>query len=184
MKVNIGCGGWPLPGFVNVDNLSTTAADVLADASQFLPFVDSSIEEVYAGHFLEHLTLTDADWFLKECQRVLKPGGVLAVVVPDMRAVLERYVNGKEQLVEFIPSSVSGRVWVNTTDLDDVCAGFIYSTLQESQHRHCYDSVTLRRKLERSGFTVEKEINRWFDPHIPVGAWYQCGWYARKAWAT
>jgi|SRR5579859_485493 len=180
MRVNVGCGSWPLPGFVNLDNREGTAANMLADANQFLPFLDASLDEVYAGHFFEHLEPTDGDWFLKECLRTLKPGGLLGVVVPDMKAVFSRYVNGPTLSVEFIPTAVSGCVWVSTDNLDDLSAGFIYSTLQESQHRWCYDLDTLGRKLERNGFTLDKEVNRWFDPHIPVGAWYQCGWYARK----
>lgn len=180
MRLNVGCGNWPLPGFINADRLADTRADLRMDALA-LPFQAASLEEIYAGHFLEHLAQPESDQFLSECRRVLVPDGLLGIVVPDMRAVLERYVARRADPVEFIPTTVSGRVFVRTDDLDDVCAGFIYSTLQESGHRWCYDLVTLRRKLERHGFVVEQEVNRWFDPHIPVGAWYQCGWYARNA---
>src|SRR5579859_7956373 len=111
MKVNVGCGGWPLPGFVNLDNREGTAANIMADAGQsnpsvFLPFLDSSLDEIYAGHLLEHLEPIQGDWFLKECLRVLKSGGLLGVVVPDMKAVFSRYINGPTMSVEFIPTAV------------------------------------------------------------------------------
>ena len=154
-------------------------ADVIADATA-LSFADGAFEEIYAGHFLEHLEPADADRFLAACLSLLKPGGRIGVVVPDMRAVLKRYTDGPALSVEFIPNSVTGRVWVKTSDLDDVCSGFIYSTLQESPHKWCYDEATLARRMQKAGFGELEPINRWFDPHIPVGAWYQCGFYGRK----
>jgi len=174
VRLNVGCGDWPLTGFVNLDRRKGTKANIRADAGQ-LPFADETVDEVYAGHMLEHLEPAAADEFLSECRRTLKPVGRLGVLVPDMRAVFERYASGRSSPVEYPPG-----MWRDVTNLDDCCAWFIYSTLQESPHRWCYDLITLRRKLERNGFRCTTEINRWFDPRVILGAWYQCGWDAVK----
>jgi len=172
---------WPLPGFVNLDVAESKAADVRADCLR-LPFLDGSLDEIYAGHVVEHLERGEAAAFVAECLRCLRPGGALGVVVPDTRAIMSRYVNGPALLVEFHPCApvLMEPRWVSTDDLDDVCAGFLYSTLQDSGHKWSYDARTLGRLLGEGGFRIEREINRWFDPRIPVGAWYQCGLQAVK----
>lgn len=174
MKVNVGCGSYPLCGWVNIDMLADSAADVIADGTN-MPFSDASVEEIYAGHFVEHLTPEQAVQFLAECRRCLTPGGKLGIVVPDTLEIASRYVNGRKTMVEHPVN-----VWSDAADLDVVCHLFFYSDVQESHHQWSYDLKTLRRLLERNQFSVIGEINRWFDGRIPVGAWYQCGLEAVK----
>ena len=67
--------------------------DVLIhDVRKPLPFPEGSISEIYTAHMLEHLYFTEALRVLKECHRVLAPGGVLRVVVPDLRAIVMEYL--------------------------------------------------------------------------------------------
>jgi predicted SAM-dependent methyltransferase len=138
-----------------------------------LPYPDGSLDEIYAGHVLEHLTPAAADLLLLECRRCLVPGGTMGIVVPDTREIMTRWLAGTADTVEY-PADVIRPI----ADLDEVCALFLYSTVQESLHQWSYDLTTLRRRIERAGFLVTCEIDRWNDPRIPVGAWYQCGWDA------
>lgn len=169
---NIGCGAHPLLYWTNVDSDATVLADVHVCVPP-LPLADASLDEIYAGHFLEHLTPEEAEHFLAECRRVLVPGGRLGIVVPDTREIMSRYLAGTADVVEY-PQGTFHEV----ADLDSVCRLFVYSTVQETPHRWSYDAETLRRALERAGFHVHAAIDRWHDPRIPVGAWYQCGWDA------
>ena len=178
MKLNVGCGGWQLPGWVNLDAIEHGVPGGVVARAPSLPFLDASLEEIYAGHFVEHLEYEEAVAFLAECRRCLTPGGVLGVVVPDTDAILKSYLNGPRKRIEFLRDGKS--VFFYTDDLDDLCAVFLYSTVQDSQHRWSYNPRTLARLLESNGFRVEGEINRWFDRRIPIGTWYQCGWQARK----
>lgn len=57
-----------------------------------LPFADASADAAYHSHFLEHLDAADARSFVAEVRRVLKPGGVHRIVVPDMAALCARYL--------------------------------------------------------------------------------------------
>lgn len=63
-----------------------------------IPFSDCTFDVVYHSHFLEHLEKQAAISFLKECCRVLKPGGVLRVVVPDLNVAVTAYVESIKAL--------------------------------------------------------------------------------------
>jgi predicted SAM-dependent methyltransferase len=173
-RVNCGSGDYPLPGFCNLDADPSKPADIHATVPP-LPFDDACLDEIYAGHFLEHLTYDDGQAFLKECYRCLVPGGKLGLVVPDMREVLKRWLAGSIDAMEY-PWGVFHRV----SDLDAVCRVFLYGSVQESQHRWSYERDTLARAMVGAGFRQLKEIDRYTDPRLAAGAWYQCGVEGRK----
>ena len=67
--------------------------DILVhDLRKPLPFPDGYAGAVYGSHVLEHLWLAEAERLLAECFRVLEPGGVLRIVVPDLRAIVQEYL--------------------------------------------------------------------------------------------
>src|SRR5262245_46493744 len=70
----------------------TDPAIIAWDLRKGIPFPDQAFDFVYHSHFLEHLSKECAPSFLKECHRVLKPGGTLRVVVPDLRYWTEQYM--------------------------------------------------------------------------------------------
>jgi predicted SAM-dependent methyltransferase len=76
MKLNVGCGGNILQGWVNRDS------DM--DIRKPLPFKNDSVDEILAEHVVEHVTGPEAYRFFKEAKRVLKEGGVLRVCVPEL----------------------------------------------------------------------------------------------------
>jgi predicted SAM-dependent methyltransferase len=91
MRLHLGCGAYPLTGWLNVDlaglkvdlrwNLNTTP----------FPFADDSIDAIFHEHTLEHLTAQKGLNFTRDCYRVLKPGGILRFGVPDARRYFEAY---------------------------------------------------------------------------------------------
>lgn len=90
--LNLGCGARRHPDWVNVD-FCAHAPDVLAhDLATPLPFADDSFDAVYHSHVLEHLPREAASGFLAECRRVLRPGGVLRVAVPDLERLARTYL--------------------------------------------------------------------------------------------
>ncbi len=68
---------------------------IIHDVRKPLPFQDNSIHAIYASHLLEHLYLEEAKRLLKECFRILQPGGILRMVVPDLRAIVLEYMGEK-----------------------------------------------------------------------------------------
>lgn len=118
--INLGCGLSIAPGWINIDNspnarlskyprlkwalwklgvLSRPHYDVawsrsiqIHDLRKRLPYPDSSIDYVYTSHFLEHLSRHDAQKLIVEAFRVMKPGGLLRVVVPDLAIGVRQYL--------------------------------------------------------------------------------------------
>ena len=78
MKIHLGCGTNYIDGWVNVD-LDSVLADVHLDLRNPLPYADTSVDFIFNEHFIEHITRDEALGFLKECRRVLKPGGVFVI---------------------------------------------------------------------------------------------------------
>jgi len=176
VRLNIGCGDLPMrmPGWVNVDEAEYAGVDLVLRVPP-LPWSSDSVSDIYAGHFLEHLDREVAGVFLRECYRVLQPGGRLGILVPDMAECFRRYVSGESATAEF-PAGHHR----DLRDLDELNEMIIFSTAQPSHHQWSYDVVTLRRALERAGLQVLGEFDRFRDPRVAVGAWYQFGLDAIK----
>jgi predicted SAM-dependent methyltransferase len=71
-------------------------ADVVYGDGRHMPLETGSVELLYCSHVLEHLSLEDFRLTLRECRRVLKPGGVFRGVMPDMETWLAPYLNSTE----------------------------------------------------------------------------------------
>ncbi len=90
--LNLGCGGRFHPDWVNVDFRACAPEVMACDLSRGLPFPDASFDVAYHSHLLEHFPRAQAGGFLRECLRVLKPGGVLRCAVPDFEAMARQYL--------------------------------------------------------------------------------------------
>ena len=83
-KFNLGCGNKPIAGYINCDFYTTAHADLIFDLNQKFPIDTSDADLIVADNVFEHL-----DNYLgaiRECHRVLKPGGKLVVSVPYFRS--------------------------------------------------------------------------------------------------
>jgi SAM-dependent methyltransferase len=80
--VHIGSGPAALPGWLNVDRHRYPGVDMTLDVRNGLPFRD--VRFVFAEHFIEHLNLHEAMYFLRECRRVLRDEGILRVSTPNL----------------------------------------------------------------------------------------------------
>ena len=86
-RLNVGCGNQKMPGWLGIDRVRTEAADIVRDITRGLPFADSSVAEIYCDNVLEHIGPSDDFVFvLNEFYRVLNPGGVATIIVPDGRS--------------------------------------------------------------------------------------------------
>ena len=95
--LNLGCGNrWHLR-WTNLDFVSKDKCVIAHNLNQAIPFADECFEVVYSSHLLEHFSKDKAEVFLRECYRVLKPGGVLRVVVPDLERISRDYIMALEK---------------------------------------------------------------------------------------
>lgn len=122
-----------------------------ADVSRKIPERDASAEAIYSCHMLEHLDRSQAKRFLAEVWRVLSPGGIVRISVPDLRKLVAHYKNSGDanQFVELLqmgaerPTSVVGRV-------RQLVAGWRH-------HLWMYDAKSLSQLLVDCGFVDPKE---------------------------
>lgn len=91
--LNLGCGSRYHPDWINID-ISSNGPDVIQhDLCRGIPLPDANCDVVYHTAVLEHLRPVDAAGFLIECFRVLKPGGIVRVGVPDLEKICRLYLS-------------------------------------------------------------------------------------------
>jgi len=91
--LNLGCGNVYNQKWTNVDLYKTGKNVVYADLRKKLPFKTKYFDAVYCSHILEHFESEDAIKFGKEVYRILKPGGVIRIVVPDLEKIASLYLS-------------------------------------------------------------------------------------------
>ena len=127
-------------GWVNVDLLGHHA-DLAWNLLRPLPFPSASADAVFHEHVLEHFSFADALRLLEECFRVLRPGGVLRVGVPDGAAYVQSYVDGGSGIIEAVRP---GRA-TPMLALAEVFYGH--------GHKSMYDYETLAILMSAAGFS-------------------------------
>jgi len=81
IRLDVGCGETKTPGFIGIDKRKMPGVDIVLNLdNEHLPFDDSTVDEIYTSHSLEHLS--DFEEVMLEFSRVLKPHGKLTVIVP------------------------------------------------------------------------------------------------------
>jgi SAM-dependent methyltransferase len=154
LKLHIGCGRGHIPGWIDIDIFpAPLALNILWGT----PFGADSARYVFVSHLLEHLFYPrDVTAFLAELLRVLAPGGIVRLVVPDIGKCIEAYAGNDET---FFRSRRETWSWwpENPTRLEDFLAyagaGPEPAYLLES-HKYGYDLDTLTKVLQEAGFVA------------------------------
>jgi predicted SAM-dependent methyltransferase len=92
LLVNLGCGSVWHGAWQNFDLDPQHPSIRSMDLGRPLPFADGSVDAIYHAHVLEHFEPAAGQRLLAECHRVLKPGGIVRVVVPDLEELAQRYL--------------------------------------------------------------------------------------------
>lgn len=175
--------------------LGTDPDIVLHDLRKGIPYPNSSLDAVYHSHFLEHLEREAGFALLLECKRVLKPSGILRVVVPDLEAQVLNYLNAVhsvaagsgdfsehngavhalfDQMLETVPGGTKEQ-----TGFVRFLEGIVRGNTSESGevHRWMYDKHSLRDAFLRAGFTdiacetaTTSRITGWKDFALDINA--------------
>ena len=91
-KLNFGCGSRFSPDWVNIDVYAWNNEVQRVNLLKTFPFPEGYFDAVYSSHVLEHFTPRQADHLISESFRVLRPGGILRTVVPDLEATCREYI--------------------------------------------------------------------------------------------
>ena len=142
IKLHLGCGKRYLKGYCHIDLADFPHIDYRHNVTSLPMFSENMADLIYASHVFEYFDRFQARDILKEWRRVLKPGGVLRLAVPDIEALIRVYEEtGK---IESILGPMYGR-WQTSEEFT------IY-------HRTIYDRHSLASLLEQNGFT---DIRPW-----------------------
>jgi predicted SAM-dependent methyltransferase len=143
--LNLGAGprGIDDGHWVNVDGAADAGVRFLVDFQRPLPFDDGVLDGVFCEHVLEHFSQEDGQRMAAEVRRILRPGGVFRVIVPDAELVLKRYFEAPEALVD-------DRGAGQGTAMEAVNSYF----RQRYEHQFMYDWPTLSQTLRRAGFRI------------------------------
>jgi predicted SAM-dependent methyltransferase len=90
-KLNIGSSSHVLPGWFNTDVQPFYANQHFLDATQTFPFPSNAFSFIRSEHMIEHVSHQDGLRMLKECHRVLRPGGTIRIATPDLRKLSRLY---------------------------------------------------------------------------------------------
>src|ERR1700676_4603594 len=95
--LNVGCGYRFHLAWENVDFQPTGPSVRVCNLRKGIPYPEATFDVVYHSHVLEHFPKSMALGFLRDCHRVLKEGGVIRVVVPDLERIARLYLETLEK---------------------------------------------------------------------------------------
>ncbi len=110
--LNLGCGYHYHPDWVNVDFVKTGPTVISYNLLMGIPFDDNTFDVVYHSHLLEHFPKRYAPVFIKECYRILKPGGVIRVVVPNLEGIIKEYLTNLEKALSGDEEAKNRYEWI------------------------------------------------------------------------
>ena len=153
--LNLACGDFYLRNkdWVNLDWYPHSKYVKKTNLLGKLGFHDETFDVIYTSHFIEHIPRENLDFVLRECFRILKPNGVIRIVVPDLENISREYIRN-------LDSGNSEKAEFNTIELLDQCvrsrSGGQMSTFRARQDL----SDELRNYItERTGYVYKLPIN-------------------------
>ena len=197
IKLNIGCGGRPLPEYINIDSDDLETLKRRYPQQHFpdnieiynydifnLPFPDDSVSEVRADSLIEHLSFIEEPKFFYEVQRVLSPGGIFQFSTTDFEEIAKLWLAAEDNWQDFYRNddeAIAQQHWFGQYSYSTANRwGYLSAMIFGSQngagqfHKNCYTVPKIRSILQRLNFK-DLEISKFFwkedrDPMIRVRA--------------
>jgi len=135
-KLHLGCGKRYIPGFVHIDDVEFPHVDFVQDIRSLHNMEDGSASLAYACQVIEYFDREELPRVLTEWRRVLCPGGILRLSVPDFASITRLYAAGLK--LEWFLGTLYGKI-------PDGKGGYRY-------HRTTFDEASLREILLSAGF--------------------------------
>jgi predicted SAM-dependent methyltransferase len=158
IKLELGSG--PKRGVDGWTTVDLRQADINYDLRQAIPLPDNSVEIIYSSHMFEHIPYRELIPFIGECKRLLKPGGVFSICVPNAGLYIKAYAEGRyfsEHDAQHAPAIV---------DTGSLLDQVNYMAYMGGQHTYMFDEENLINTLKKGGF--EGAQLRAFDAAIDL----------------
>lgn len=154
-KLQLGAGGNNAEGWLNSD-IEPQDGQIYLDVTTKYPFADESFQYIFAEHVIEHVTWEGGLKMLKECFRVLAPGGKVRIETPDFLKYFYILTNKDDPEVKrFIAAGHYAFDWPDTP------VGPAYAvnrSVRDWGHQFIYDADTMRRTFELAGFKNIRQV--------------------------
>jgi SAM-dependent methyltransferase len=157
--VNLGCGLTYHHAWDNFDLLPADDGIRHLDLLKRFPIADGSYRYCYNSHVLEHMPRAHASMFLGEIYRILRPGGVIRIVVPDLEGIIRRYLSELESALKGNTEAIARHEWMTIELLDQLTrfsSGGIMGRLWRSRPLLARDLIEER---------VGQEAAKWIDKY-------------------
>jgi predicted SAM-dependent methyltransferase len=153
--LQLGCGDAPIRNFLNTDSFLNSETDAGVDMRFPLRFPDNTWNGVYAHHAVEHIEYLDAYNLFREIHRVLLPGGVFRMVVPDLEVFLRCYASADKEertgIFSLLPSHHMEGLRQIKTPLEMV--DYIFRDNKFNRHLSAWDWETALLRMTEAGFS-------------------------------
>lgn len=160
VKLNVGCGTDYKEGWINIDNNSDANIEKLDlnwDLRNPLPFKDESVDYIFNEHFIEHLTIEESQRSIKDFMRVLKPGGVMRIAMPDLEESIKIYLDKNWKKKSFIKD--------HSLEFVETPAELLNMSFSWWGHKWIYDWTELQRRLKQAGYSNFKRCKHSLSSH-------------------
>lgn len=147
-RMNWGCGRHPAPGWINSDRKRAPGIDISCDIRDGLPLADASLDYVVSIHALPEVPYPDLVPTLAELRRVLRPGGVLRLGLPNLMNAVDAYRRGDRSYF-LIPDE----------DAHSAGAKLIAQLVWYGYSRTMFVPEFAIELLERAGFSEAREMS-------------------------
>ncbi len=158
-KLNIGCGGNVLAGWLNTDIYPELPMVMYLDATQDFLFKEETFDYIFSEHVIEHISYWDGVKMLTECFRVLKKCGKIRISTPDLVFLVDLTRPDKTDLQRAYIKWAANTFTPGVPDDNEVFV--INNFVRNWGHTFIYDENTLRGAMSNAGF---KMITK-FDQH-------------------
>jgi predicted SAM-dependent methyltransferase len=165
-RLQLGTSNNVLEGWLNSDILVNHDPVIYLDATQRFPFDDNTFDYIMAEHMIEHIEYDMAQVMLRECIRVLRPGGRVRFGTPDLRVLLALYSSEKADAQTYYIDWFTARFMPEVRECKDVFV--LNKVFRFWGHCFLYDQETLRLALSSAGFSNIKFYKPGFseDPNL------------------
>lgn len=154
--LNLGCGQTFHEDWVNVDFRPQPPRVVGYDLSLGVPFPDDLFDVVYHSHVIEHFPRATAAAFLRECWRVLRPGGILRLAAPDLEGAARAYLLALEAARRGEPEADARHEWMTVELVDQLARHHSGGEMLEFWRRDPVPALDF--VLERMGAQARESI--------------------------
>ena len=113
-KLHLACGNNFIEGWGNIDiSKGRNPRIIIWDLTMPLTVLSNTVRLIYSEHFIEHLNLDQGKRLIRECYRILQPGGVLRISTPSLKKIIDEYKTQLNASTETgsspIPSKSTGK---------------------------------------------------------------------------